>query len=895
MQFTLQQQLSHLRLRCAKAEKENAELRANVGLDKFMDNCRKEAEKQNKELSQTIRKQETVISSLQKGNDVLQKQLNKTVSALTLAQENLQKQESRNKEIVEINRKLTTEISRKDQQIIQKDETIRKLKEDLKSTAKEKKELEDKLKKTENKLGHMEVILGRNSSNSGTPSSKNRIGAQTPIVNSREKTDRKPGGQPGHKHYARVQVPYPDVGSVLLYGQDDPLWHDPNYVFEKYVQKVVQTPVTLMVQDLYFVPSFRHVLTGAHKNAECPDWMKDEMNYSPTAKAIALYLNQFVNVSIEKCNDAFQALTSRIYAPSKGFISNLTLEFAIKTEKERTEIFAELLGTHVMHVDGTVIKVGGKQYNIMIIISGPLTLYMFRPLKGHAAVKGTPVEYTTAVLIHDHDVTFYSYGKGHQECLDHVQRYLISCIQNEPDLEWAIKMKSFLIKFREAAKKVDENRQTNRQSEESGDEAGDEAETPVIATNDNTEVRSRFSSEMFESYKNELLELTRKGLEEYEKHPAKTWFPDGKNLCERMNKHPEDYLLFLQDDQVDCSNAEAELGARSIKRKLAACMEFRGFLGVIAYCEAKSCIETLLKQGKELLPSIANIFRREITNTDRLKHLNTVLPLYDDAIKSDENAIEKHTTGLNNAKTELTKKENELAVCQQKYEECKQARINSVGQDGEKTADEENAHSAVISKEHAVYMATREVEDTEERLTFNRKHLEKLQAEKSKCEANIQRLTEEIAKEKAADSESAAKETHDNDVPLADITSPEIQEAIARVNDCLSRYNTLSKEWEQETSRFGKAVIGANIIRQVIDETTGKTKYEYGSDAELDKAAQKAQIDQKHEGILKAIEDLTEAQRNLDSLIKQRKRRNYKKNRKKAPRSFNQDSASADA
>lgn len=105
----------------------------------------------------------------------------------------------------------------------------------------------------------------------------------------------------------------------------------------------------------------------------------------------------------------------------------------------------------------------------------------------------------------------------------------------------------------------------------------------------------------------------------------------------------------------------------------------------------------------------------------------------------------------------------------------------------------------------------------------------------------------------------------------------------------------MSKEWEQETSRFGKAVIGANIIRQVIDETTRKTKYEYGSDAELDKAAQKAQIDQKHEGILKAIEDLTEAQRNLDSLIKQRKRRNYKKNRKKATRSFNQDSASADA
>ena len=65
-----------------------------------------------------------------------------------------------------------------------------------------------------------------------------------------------------------------------------------------------------------------------------------------------------------------------MYSPSKGFINKLTMEFAIKTEKERTEIYTQLLGVRVMHVDGTVVRVGGKQYNIMIMISGPLTLYI---------------------------------------------------------------------------------------------------------------------------------------------------------------------------------------------------------------------------------------------------------------------------------------------------------------------------------------------------------------------------------------------------------------------------------------------------------------------------------------------------------------------------------------
>ena len=735
MQYTLQEEIRHLRQRCIKAEKENAELRANANLDKYMDKCKQEAEAKNQELRQTIRKQEIVISTLQREKDATQKRLEKVACKLEYIQEELQRQVSANKEIVSVNRNLTREISEKNQKIKRMDENIQKLKEELKTATEERKELEKKKEKLEKKIGHMEVILGRDSTNSGIPSSKNRTGVHPPIANSRDKTDRNPGGQPGHKHHGRARVSHPDFGNIVLYGQDDPLWHDPDYVFEKYVQKVVQTPVTLFVEDVYFVPMFRHIKTGAHKNAACPDWMKDDVNYSPMAKAIALYLNQFANVSIEKCNDAFQALTNRMYSPSKGFINKLTMEFAIKTEKERTEIYAKLLGVHAMHTDGTTVKVGGKQYNIMIMVSGPNTLYMFRPLKGHAAIKGTPVEHTTAILVHDHDVTFYSYGSGHQECLDHIQRYLNSCIQNEPELEWAIKMQAFLSQLREDAKKVDETRQENQQSKASENE--DETEVPITVTNDDSEVHSRFSAEMFESYKNELLEYTRKGLEEYEAHPAKSWFPDGKNLCERMNAHPDDYLLFLNDDQVNCSNATAELGARSVKRKLAACMEFRGFLGVIAYCEAKSCIETLLKEGKELLPSMAEIFRREINDTDKLKHLKTVLPLYDDAITSDENAIEKHTKRLDNAKADLSEREKELASSQKEYDEFKQLRINTIGPDGEESGDEEKARLIVVAKEHAVYVAVHEVKDVEELLAFNRKHLEKMQAAKNKCNSDI--------------------------------------------------------------------------------------------------------------------------------------------------------------
>ena len=160
-----------------------------------------------------------------------------------------------------------------------------------------------------------------------------------------------------------------------------------------------------------------------------------------------------------------------------------------------------------------------------------------------------------------------------------------------------------------------------------------------------------------------------------------------------------------------------------------------------------------------------------------------------------------------------------------------------------------------------------------------------MRAGKSKCDSEIEKLCEKIAKD--AKPESVTEINDEDESLLADISAPEIQEAIVRVNSCRARYESLSEEWTQETSKFGKAVIDANIVRQVIDETTGKPTYQYGSDTEMDKAVQEQQIAQKHEEVLKAIEDLTEAQKNLDALIKKRKKRNYKKNRKKATRETN--------
>ena len=121
-------------------------------------------------------------------------------------------------------------------------------------------------------------------------------------------------------------------------------------------------------------------------------------------------------------------------------VCGLSKEFSEKTQDERSRIFLELLASPHMHVDFTFGRVSGKQGTVIICKSGDRVLYQGREKKGHEGVKGSPAEYYGGTMIHDHEPTFQSYGKRHQECLVHVERYLRSSIENEPGLEWNKRM-----------------------------------------------------------------------------------------------------------------------------------------------------------------------------------------------------------------------------------------------------------------------------------------------------------------------------------------------------------------------------------------------------------------------------------------------------------------------
>ena len=412
--------------------------------------------------------------------------------------------------------------------------------------------------------------LNRDFENSSISSSKSN--KHKKIANSREKTGRAPGGQPGHTGHGRKKQE-PTKPPVLLPPPPEVL-EDPDFrKTGKTIRKQLVSIRLVMDVSEYHADVYYNSRTGEHMHAAFPEGVIDDVNYDGSIKAFLFLLNNECCTSIDKSRKFLSDLTGGKLNISKGMISKLCKEFALKTEQERKNVYADMLLSPVMHTDCTNAKVNGKSCYVYVCTTPDgKTLYFAREKKGHEGVKGTVAEDYQGTLVHDHDRTFYSYGAEHQECLAHVLRYLKDSMDNEPDRTWNKEMRSLLqemIHYRNGI--------------------------PSSEAPDPEKVSS------FEKRYQEILETAKK---EYEYLPPGDYYRDGYNLYQRMEKYMSNHLLFLHDHRVPATNNEAERLLRNYKRKQAQAVSFRSFDSIDYLCQCMSML-VLMRQDQT-----ANIFDR---------------------------------------------------------------------------------------------------------------------------------------------------------------------------------------------------------------------------------------------------------------------------------------------
>jgi hypothetical protein len=424
--------------------------------------------------------------------------------------------------------------------------------------------------------------IDKNSGNSSKPPSQDGFKR---IPNSREKSARKSGGQPGHQG-KRLELPE-NLDGLIEKGLARREIKDHTDGGHAYTSRYV-----IDIETVLTVTEHRYAMGQAPRGAQ--------VYYGECIKSLVVLLCVEGVIAQERLSSFISQMTHGAIRLSDATIERFMDEMSKKLDKEMEVIKSSVLKAGVMHVDETAERctekpdyTGDKEgAPTMRISSGTsmsvyirtysterATLYSINPQKDKEGITrdGILSRYT-GILSHDHDSKFYAYGTGHATCGAHLLRELRG-LSELGKVPWGNEMRLFMSAMN-ARKQAD-----LAQDRESMD--------PTTLK----EFESGYDL-MLEKGRNALSALKEKQL----------GYDDLRRLLNRLTQYKDCYLLFIRDYRAPFTNnlAERDLRPCKTKQKVSGC--FRSWQGIKIYARLRSFISSLKKRPLNLLHSFSSIF-----------------------------------------------------------------------------------------------------------------------------------------------------------------------------------------------------------------------------------------------------------------------------------------------
>ena len=458
------------------------------------------------------------------------------------------------------------------------------------------KEHQEEVDKLNAKIKRLEARLNTDSTNSGTPTSKETIGKHT-NQNNREKSNKPKGAQPNHKQHKLEYFKEEEITNKIEHKLDK----CPNCNGELTEKNTV---ISDILDIKITVTKTRNLIHNykcncCHKNITANDVLPRGVTYGDTVNSIALSM-------MNESNTALNKVTSFLNGVSKGEI-NLSEGYLIKLQKrseKKLETFMKDLNNQIITLprlfwDDTVCEFGIEKSeegyddkdleyleknadNDKKTRKGIIRFYgddNWALLIGHRNKDDKSMDADgildelpeTCVVMHDHLLINYNskYKFQNAECNEHTKRYLKKNMDMFPEHEWAKEMRDLLIN-------------TNKRKKE-------------LLGND---ILSFTADELME-ISNTYDKIIEKGFVENNK-VSLTYVKDKNdelNLIERLKNFKENHLLFAYDFSVAFTNNTSERGLRQVKRKLVVSFMFKNANRMKDYATILSYLETCYRNG----------------------------------------------------------------------------------------------------------------------------------------------------------------------------------------------------------------------------------------------------------------------------------------------------------
>jgi len=438
------------------------------------------------------------------------------------------------------------------------------------------------IEQLQQRVQELEAQVQQDSHNSNWPSSRD----QGRTKSLRERSGKKPGGQPGHAGQTLKMVSEPEQVIVHRLAQCVQCGHnlaEADSVAEERRQVFDLPPMQRVVTE-HRVEEVVCPRCQMRNRASFPAEVSKAVQYGPQVKALSIYLHQHHLLPFARSTQVLDDLLGT--SPSVGTIALWLQEAAELVAEPVEQIKAEVRQSDVVHCDETGLYIAGERVWLHVAATPQLTCYEAHPKRGRQGTDALGILPDFAgTAVHDNWAAYASYACRHALCNVHHLRELTS-LHEQFGQAWAGEFKLFLLAVKAQVDQAkaqgattlppDQRAQIDRHYQQLVDQALAQTAPPPDGWPKGKRGRAKKSK--------------------------------ARNLAERFDQQRSKILVFVDDFAVPFDNNLVERDIRMVKvqQKISGC--FRSWSGAQAACRLRSYLSTMLKQGHNAFALLTALF-----------------------------------------------------------------------------------------------------------------------------------------------------------------------------------------------------------------------------------------------------------------------------------------------
>ena len=415
-------------------------------------------------------------------------------------------------------------------------------------------------------IARLKALLNIDGTNAGIPTSQTPINKKKIIPNTRTKSNKKIGGQLGHKKHKLEKFNDEEINDNVDFELENCPCCGGNL-----------TEIGEICKDelsYRFVPIKRrnHFITykcnccNKEVRQNIPDRLKEDNQYGSEIQSVALSLANEGNVSMNKIRRIIRGFSNGEIDMSEGYIAKLQKKASEKLVTFKDDLYKKILTLNLLYWDDTVIMINAKRGCLRFYGNENIAYYTAHNHKNEDGIKEDGILNTLSknvTVMHDHNIINYKYSYQNIECNVHLIRDLEKC-KNNTCHEWCDKFKLLVQKIIHDRKEL-------------------------IANDVNVE---SFDIEYINEFDNQYEDILYNAIEENITKNKTHYDKEERALINRILEYKDNYFIWMYDFSLPIDDNLSERGLRGAKSKMKIAGQFQNEQTAKYYADIKTYIET---------------------------------------------------------------------------------------------------------------------------------------------------------------------------------------------------------------------------------------------------------------------------------------------------------------